>query len=381
MAIIKYSDYASFENQFDNCMLATANNFVAIGYLLKQARDTDILKESGYSSMGEFARTRYGLDESKTSRFIAICEKFGNGEDRLIPEYESFGYAKLSEMLLLPDNISEVITPEMTREEIREIKQEVRDEQSISPIELALEENEKTDEDILVTIMREYLRSRPEEFSNLFEAFKNHDGPEIKQIIADILAPAGIGILVQRISGKGKFMLKIEGIDNPVTLVDVRNETNTSVTWDHFYFCINEALPYDLRNLKANEAYREIYGEDMPEIKKEPEKKPERIKTEKKAEKKEKNNKIAPAQKSEKEAAKPEPTEKEDLSGAAGQEEIQQAYRKTFEIIRGIEKQLGERDWRGAHDGADALSDTIGWIQEQNPEDISTALDAEFDNE
>lgn len=272
MAIIKYSDYASFENQFDSCMLATANNFVAIGYLLKQARDTDILKESGYSSMGEFARTRYGLDESKTSRFIAICEKFGNGEDRLISEYESFGYAKLSEMLLLPDNISEVITPEMTREEIREIKQEVKDEQSISPVELALEENEKTDEDILITIIREYLRSRPEEFSDLLEAFKDHDGPEITQMIADILAPAGIGILVQRISGKGKFMLKIDGIDNPVTLVDVRNETNTSVTWDHFYFCINEALPWNLRNLKADEAYREIYGEDMPEIKKDPEK-------------------------------------------------------------------------------------------------------------
>ena len=79
MAIVTYNYYEDFKKhfdscmqQFDSCMQQTANNFVKIGYLLKQARDTDILKESGYSGMGEFAKAEYGLDNSTTSRFIAI---------------------------------------------------------------------------------------------------------------------------------------------------------------------------------------------------------------------------------------------------------------------------------------------------------------------
>ena len=53
--------YAEFEKEFDTTMQETAEKFVVIGYLLKEARDTGVLKESGYTSMGEFAQKRYGL--------------------------------------------------------------------------------------------------------------------------------------------------------------------------------------------------------------------------------------------------------------------------------------------------------------------------------
>ena len=121
MAIVTYSYYEDFKQQFDSCMQATANNFVKIGYLLKQARDTDILKESGYSGMGEFAKAEYGLDNSTTSRFIAICDRYGAGNDHLLPKYAEYGYSKLAEMLTLPDSVADAITPEITKEEIASV--------------------------------------------------------------------------------------------------------------------------------------------------------------------------------------------------------------------------------------------------------------------
>lgn len=39
-------------------------------------------------------------------------------------QYEGYGQAKLSEMLLLPEQIREELHPDMKRDEIREIKRE-----------------------------------------------------------------------------------------------------------------------------------------------------------------------------------------------------------------------------------------------------------------
>ena len=45
--VITINNYAEFEQKFDNVMQETAERFVVIGYLLKVARDTDILQVRG----------------------------------------------------------------------------------------------------------------------------------------------------------------------------------------------------------------------------------------------------------------------------------------------------------------------------------------------
>ncbi|MBR2187600.1 MAG: hypothetical protein IJ857_09710, partial [Lachnospiraceae bacterium] len=172
MAIVTYSYYEDFKQQFDSCMQQTANNFVKIGYLLKQARDTDILEESGYSGMGEFAKAEYGLDNSTTSRFIAICYRYGAGNDHLLPKYAEYGYSKLAEMLTLPESVADAITPEITKEEIREIKQEIREEEKITDIEVCIEKTdhpEADDGNTLTELIKNYLKEYPKEFKALAE--------------------------------------------------------------------------------------------------------------------------------------------------------------------------------------------------------------------
>ena len=289
MAIVTYNYYEDFKKQFDSCMQQTANNFVKIGYLLKQARDTDILKESGYSGMGEFAKAEYGLDNSTTSRFIAICDRYGAGDDRLLPEYAEYGYSKLAEMLTLPESVADAITPEITKEEIREIKQEIREEEKITDIEVCIEKAdhpEVDDNSTLTELIKNYLKEYPKEFKALAES-------DDKAV--DILAPSGSTVIMARVPGIGRMMLTLED-GQPVKLVNVRANTSEEYSDEQLEEAVRKIFD-SVAAGSAEEAYKELYGEDMP---KEPAKASE---TKKSPEKK--KVKIAPAQT--KKEKKPEP--------------------------------------------------------------------------
>lgn len=293
MAIVIYNYYDDFKRHFDACMQETANNFVKIGFLLKQARDTDILKESGYSGMGEFARKEYGLDSSTTSRFIAICDRYGAGDDRLLPEYAEYGYSKLAEMLTLPESVADAITPELTKEEIREIKQEIREEEKITDVEVCIEKAdhpEVDDNDPLAEVIKGYLKEYPKEFTALAE------NENISAV--EVLAPSGSAVMMARIPGMGRMMLTLEE-GQPVKLVNVRANTTEEYSDDQLEAAVRKIFE-SVAAGSAGEAYKELYGEDMP---KEPAKAPE---TKKAPEKK--KVKIAPAQKKKTEKEKkPEP--------------------------------------------------------------------------
>ena len=71
--------YSQYKAELDNELAKTAEGFVRIGYLLKVARDTDILRESGYSTVTDFAKAEYGIDKTQVSRFIRINDKFSEG--------------------------------------------------------------------------------------------------------------------------------------------------------------------------------------------------------------------------------------------------------------------------------------------------------------
>ena len=68
--------YKEYKADLDAELLRSAESFVRIGYLLKVARDTNILAESGYKTVAEFAEAEYSLNKTQVSRFISINDKF-----------------------------------------------------------------------------------------------------------------------------------------------------------------------------------------------------------------------------------------------------------------------------------------------------------------
>lgn len=93
--------FNEWQQELDTELVKSAESFVKIGYLLKVARDTDILVNSGYGNVVEFAKARYGLDKTQVSRFIHINDRFSEGGNsaELQDRYKGMGYAKLTIML------------------------------------------------------------------------------------------------------------------------------------------------------------------------------------------------------------------------------------------------------------------------------------------
>lgn len=221
------ADYSRFKQQFDEELRKSAEGFVRIGYLLKVARDTQILHESGYKSEAEFAKAEYGLSKDQVSRFIRINDRFSeNGySERLAVQYEAYGVSKLAEMLTLPDTLIEAISPDMSKAQIQEIRKEVREEEKITDIEVLLEPKEEEAENLLEQVMRKYLYEHVEQLDRL----RNADGC-IKEM-AEVLAPSGTSAIMVRISGRGKIAWIMKGENEPVELVDVRRDEKEQYTW------------------------------------------------------------------------------------------------------------------------------------------------------
>lgn len=232
--IITLNNYEEFKQKFDTVMQETAERFVVIGYLLKVARDTDILKESGYKSMGEFALKRYGLTKDIASRYIAINDRYSEGgySEQLDQRYKSFGYAKLAEMLTLPDVIVDQIGTDMTKEEIRAIKTEVREEEAVSDIEVLIEakdEQVEQKETILEKALHQICHEHPEIYEKLWVAV-NTTNCKVEDLV-DILAPSGNAIITCRIPGTGRIMVSIKGLEENLQVINVRTEEKEEYTW------------------------------------------------------------------------------------------------------------------------------------------------------
>ena len=225
-----YNDFSEYKKAFDTVLLNTANNFVRIGYLLKYARDTDILAESGHDSLVDFAKAEYGLDKTQVSRFIAINDRFSKGGygDALEDKYVNFGYAKLSIMLTLPEQITEDLAPEMTKAEITDLKKEVDAELQITDIEVALEEKEDVVNEITETglVIRELVKSYPKLYKSLHGIFASDN----KVKLPDELAPNGKDLYVVRVAGVGKFTVTADKTAG-LSIVNMRSLEKTALCW------------------------------------------------------------------------------------------------------------------------------------------------------
>ncbi|RHR51949.1 hypothetical protein DWX10_16150 [Clostridium sp. AF18-27] len=258
----KLASYEDYKKAFDAEVGRIETGFVRIGYMLRVAVDTAILKESGYANMEEFAWAEYRIDKSQASRFVNINKRFSEGgySDRLQDRFEGYGVAKLGELLTLSDAVIEAIPPELSRTEIQEIKKEIKEEQRITDLEVMMEGHNEAQEIMtsnLDRFMHQYIHDNPEELAELCAAMQSGCGADR---IMDALAPAGAAAKMARIQGIGKLMLSIKGKDHPLELLNVRTGDKESCTW--------EAMQNTIRGLvlctDPEECYRELYGEPYP---------------------------------------------------------------------------------------------------------------------
>lgn len=266
----EFKTYEEFKESLDEDFWQAEERFVIIGYKLKAARDTDILRESGYRNVNEFAKAEYGLDKSQVSRFMRINDRFSvNGYSKRLDErYRGFGHSKLAVMLTLPAEINEELSSSYSRAEIQAIREEVEEERRTTDLEVMLEEKDgrQQDHSALGRVLYQIGKDNPELYLGIHDAVCStaYDGtvrPVVEKLM-DVLAPAGEATISVRVAGEGRKMLIIRGADIAPVLVEVRSGGKQSYTWDQMTGEM-ETMCQDAED--PRKAWEIFYGKPFPE--------------------------------------------------------------------------------------------------------------------
>lgn len=376
----QFTSYEDYKAAVDTEMSRAAESFVRIGYLLKLARDTDILKESGYANVNEFAEAAYHLDKSQVSRFININDEFAeNGySDRLKEHYRGYGYAKLALMLTLPEEIREEIPQSYSKSEIRTLQEEYKEEQKVSDIEVMLEGEKESQEELplIGKVMDQLFHDHPE-----LSALSKINVFEKKQYY-EMLAPGGEITYTVRIQGVGRLALIIKGEETDLLLMNMRSMEKECVTWDELMAAVRRVFCDRTEDETAKEWWEKHYGEPYP-VKEEkvapvqpqklekPQKdsvrKPSKVVTPPKKKEPE-EVKTDPVTKTEESVIKPEkivPKQEETALESEDEESAPAAVHEqedeSEKLLPVVDRSQVEELWEGIQDETDELSDIVSY--------------------
>ena len=276
--IIYQKTYQEYKQELDAVLTRTAEDFVQIGYLLKVARDTNILAESGYATVTDFAKAEYGIDKTQVSRFISINDRFSEDgySDHLLTSYKGFGYAKLTLMLQIPDEINEVLPPTLSKAEIQDIKDEVDAESKVTDIEVEIEKAEAaavTDKPMLPpegSPLYRNLWQLGKEQEELFRKLwmvcfmETASGNRNNAEIMDVLIPQGDAVYTVRIPGERRTQIIVNS--EGATVVNLKTLERNKYTEDQICLVVRSLVD---GGSSPEEQYKMLYGEDLTQ--KEPE--------------------------------------------------------------------------------------------------------------
>lgn len=290
MELREFSSYEQFKQEFDREVRAHVQGYIRMGYLLRRATDTGIIRQSQYKSVAEFAWAEYHLKPDAVSKMMAVNERYSEGgySERVAERYSGFGSSLLAEMLTLPEPVVNALPDTVTREVIRDVKREMKEEESITPMEVLAEETEPGQQAMETTLSKflyQYYRENRECYRELHdyvlscpERMDGHSEDGSREFTQNHLAPSGTGVKMVRIAGMGRFMLAIKGTDQPMELLNIRSGESEQISWAEAY----EAMRSLCRGKDAKKDWEGWYGEPF-EVSSEPGK-AETEETEKKGE-------------------------------------------------------------------------------------------------
>lgn len=257
--------YEDLKNEIREEMSKTVNSFVRIGYLLKVARDTNILADSQYSNMEEFAYAEFKIDKGTASKFMNINDRFSEGgnSDRLKLEYSGIGWSKLSVMLQLPDSINEELNDNFTKTEIKVIRDEVAEAKQETPLETIMEGETVVTAAapaMIYKAIRQLGESNPDIYTAIHATIKDNYDYDLEDI-KSIMAPAGEMIYSIRIRGVGRIMLSVKDYEEDVSLINERTGEKEKKTWDDLAMAWIQIIE---KTKSPKENWEEVYEQKFP---------------------------------------------------------------------------------------------------------------------
>ena len=258
---LSMDDYIQSKNEIKQELGGIVKSFVRIGWQLTRIDKSGAYKHDGYNTIAEFARTEYGMNPSGVSRFMKVYEKYSVPGDtpELKEQYRKFKFNNLVEMLQLPEEDQQIFHPEDKREDIRELKDFNKENES-NPMNLLCGKSAQSTEDKLHATIQEFFREKTGILNALYssEAYQSGNIKEMAQIVNP-------GDSMSYRKGTVFLMFHQEDITVKIFNGEMRN-----ISWDQFFTYTREIFEEAAAGAKTYENYfgipEETHGPTPKEI-------------------------------------------------------------------------------------------------------------------
>lgn len=252
---LSMDDYIQSKNEIKQELGGIVKSFVRIGWQLTRIDKSGAYKHDGYNNISEFARTEYGMNPSGVSRFMKVYEKYSVPGDtpELKEQYREFKFNNLVEMLQLPEEDQQIFHPKDKREDIRELKDFNKENES-NPMNLLDWKSAQSTEDKLHATIQEFFREKTGILNTLYssEAYQSGNIKEMAQIINP-------GDSMSYRKGTVFLMFHQEDITVKIFNGEMRN-----ISWDQFFIYTREIFAEAAAGAKTYENYFGIPEEIAP---------------------------------------------------------------------------------------------------------------------
>ena len=258
---LSMDDYIQSKNEIKQELGGIVKSFVRIGWQLTRIDKSGAYKHDGYNTIAEFARTEYGMNPSGVSRFMKVYEKYSVPGDtpELKEQYREFKFNNLVEMLQLPEEDQQIFHPEDKREDIRELKDFNKENES-NPMNLLDWKSAQSTEDKLRATVQEFFREKTGILNTLYSS-ETYQSGNIKEM-AQIINP---GDSMSYRKGTVFLMFHQEDITVKIFNGEMRN-----ISWDQFFTYTREIFEEAAAGAKTYENYfgipEETHGPTPKEI-------------------------------------------------------------------------------------------------------------------
>ena len=243
---LSMDDYIQSKNEIKQELGGMVKSFVRIGWQLTRIDKSGAYKHDGYNTIAEFAKTEYGMNPSGVSRFMKVYEKYSVPGDtpELKEQYREFKFNNLVEMLQLPEEDQQIFHPEDKREDIRELKDFNKENES-NPMNLLDWKSAQSTEDKLHATIQEFFREKTGILNALYssEAYQSGNIKEMTQIINP-------GDSMSYRKGTVFLMFHQEDITVKIFNGEMRN-----ISWDQFFTYTQEIFAEAAAGAKTYENY------------------------------------------------------------------------------------------------------------------------------
>lgn len=243
---LSMDDYIQSKNEIKQELGGIVKSFVRIGWQLTRIDKSQAFKHDGYNTIAEFAKAEYGMNPSGVSRFMKVYEKYSVPGDtpELQEQYREFKFNNLVEMLQLPEEDQQIFRPEDKREDIRELKDFNKENES-NPMNLLDWKSAQSTEDKLHATIQEFFREKTGILNALYssEAYQSGNIKEMAQIINP-------GDSMSYRKGTVFLMFHQEDITVKIFNGEMRN-----ISWDQFFTYTQEIFAEAAAGAKTYENY------------------------------------------------------------------------------------------------------------------------------